>query len=174
MKWLPLVGALFMPAVWACIPDNNIHAERIERFTNAMIQSDYVVVAEVDRLYQLPSWELGFSGTVVRVIADLKGYAPDYVDAALLPTAPYSPQPEDDQLYWSMDIGQLAIFSVIERPRGFYITAMADAHEEQLYRSCLALAKELAERHEKKLEEEEFKLPDHLKIDHLKEIFGDQ
>lgn len=168
------LGLLVSFSSLACVPTESNSAETIERFANAMLKADHVVEGSVYRLYKLPSWEKGFQGAVLQVIDDLKGYAPDFVDVAYTPIPNYSPEPKQAGDYWPLKAEKEALFAVNKENGAYFVTAVADSDEKLLFKSCLKYAEQQMAMKRKKFEEEVFKLPDHLKVDHNKEIFGEE
>ena len=174
MKLIAFLSVLLSSSALACVPTESNSAEVIERFSNAMLKADHVVKGSVYRLYTLPSWEKGFQGAVIQVLDDLKGYAPDYLDVAYTPDEVFSPNPEQEPGYWPVQTEEEALFAVTKENGVFFATAVAESKEHLLYRSCLKYAEQQMAVKRKRFEEEVFKLPSHLKVDHAKAIFGSE
>lgn len=166
MKWFAILFSLFSFQLQSCELTTSQSEQETKRFDQAMAQAEHVIVGEVMRLYKLPSWEKGVQGIVIQTIADLKGYASDYVDAALLPVAGISPTPEQNGNYWPSEIETTYLFAIKKEQNEFFVTAIANAQDEHLFRSCLKMRRERAELRQKKLDEEDFTLPPHLRVDH--------
>ena len=163
--WFGASCLLLNGAALACTPEGTQSAAVTQAFSNGMQQADLVFIGRVIRHYKLPSWEKGFEGMVLQVSQDLKGYAPDYVDAALLPTEEVSPTPEQNADYWPTRVGDERLFAAKKLNDAYFVIAAADANDATLYRNCLKLARQLERLKQKKEQEEKYELPPELRID---------
>ncbi|MCM2680783.1 hypothetical protein [Echinimonas agarilytica] len=155
---------------------NQLSAE--DKFVAATKTADYVFVGIVSRLYKLPYGSEGFQGAVIHVAEDLHGKAPVYVDAEFVTRCGISEVPDyQNYLYWPSQLDEQRVFAAENRNGMIYIYAAASVDEKTYYHSQLKLftaAKEFDRReYEKEIENEEEILPEHLRIDHLKDLDDD-
>ena len=166
MKLFFYITALISFSAFCCEESPNNSLKENQLFDQAANKADYVIVGEIMRTFSLPNWEKGEQGVIIKTIADLKGYISDYVDGAYLPTEGISPSKKQNPNYWPIKIDSLHLFSIKKENDNFFITAVANANDEHLFRSCLRIQRERALKEMQKQDEEDFKLPPHLRIDH--------
>lgn len=149
---------------------------RKEGMMKAIGLSDYVFVGSIARIYRLPDHYEGVKGVVINLQESFRGDVPVFVDASLTGYCGISPSDKDDTSnYWPSEIQQNYVFAGNMIDGELMIIAVGDEYDATAYQSEVtlqdAMRKIKEEKDQKRKEkEDEIVIPEHLKIDHLKDL----
>ncbi|MBW8191973.1 hypothetical protein K0504_13080 [Neiella marina] len=140
--------------------------------------SDYVFIGSVSRIYRLPDYYEGVKGVVINLQEAFRGDVPVYVDASLTGYCGISPSNKEDPTgYWPSEMQQNYVFAGNMIDGELMIIAVGDEYDATAFHSEVALQDAMkqieAEKEQKRKEkqaDEKIEIPEHLKIDHLKDL----